>query len=113
MRTLRKKAEKKVLNEYRFFKRRTIYRLSNRKAWDLCHKIHFYCCIKEYFELKDRIPAVYLELVLAEPSFLEYLWSEYLKREDTHFHTWDEIDNLLERVFMDWKRRNLFFKCIS
>lgn len=104
MRSLRKKAQKKILKEFQIFKRKTIYRLSKEQVWSKCHKIHFYCCIKEYFELKEYIPKAYLELVMAEPSFLELLWFAHLKREGTLFRTWDEIESLIDSVLVDWSQ---------
>ena len=81
-----------------------MYRLSKQALWDSCKKIHFYCCIKEYFDLKEQIPKVYLELVMTEPVFLAWLWSEYLKREDTGYQTWDEIEELLDKTLMNWNQ---------
>ena len=104
MEMLRKSAVKKVLKEFKNFKRKMIYRLSKRELWERCNKIHFCICVREYFELNERIPKVYLELVMAQPMFLEWLWSSYLKREGNGYQTWEEIEALLDAGLMEWNQ---------
>lgn len=98
----RKKAYRKVLKEFQHYKRKVMYRLSREEAWNSCGRIHFYNCIKEYFELNGQIPQAYLELVLMEPSPVRMLWEAYLKEEDLGYQTWDEINELLENALLKW-----------
>lgn len=99
----RKRAYRKVLKEFQNYKRKVMYRMSRNEIWNACGKIHFYSCIKEYFELNDRISQAYLELVLAEPSPVRMLWETYLQEESLRYQTWDEIDELLENVLLKWR----------
>lgn len=100
---LRRRAQKCVEKEYGRFKKKMVYKSSREEVWEACAKIHFYLCMKEYFELNDRIPEEYLELAQAEPELIEKAWRTYLADERLEYRTWTEIDRLLEEVFLKWK----------
>ena len=91
------------MKEFQIYKRKVIYRMSNEEAWNACGKIHFYNCIKEYFELNDQISQAYLELVLKEPMPVQMLWEIYLRQDYLRYQTWDEIDELLEAALLGWR----------
>jgi len=99
----RKKAYRKVLREFQNYKRKSVRRMSRKEVWNACGRIHFYNCIKEYFELNDQIPQEYLDLVLAEPLPIRMLWEAYLQEESLRYQTWDEINELMETVLLAWK----------
>lgn len=101
---LRKKEGHKVERELACFKRRMLYRNSREDIWNACGKIHFYCCLNEYFLFNEKIPTVYLELAVLTPGFLDLVWKVYLNADTDHsgYQTWEEIDRLLEAVLMQW-----------
>lgn len=100
---IQKQAKRKVQKEFRQFKRKVIYRYSKTEIWEACSKIHFYSCMKEYFDLNEEIPKCYLNLVLAEPGFLEAAWKVYLKEETCRCDTWEEVSRLLDVMLTGWK----------
>lgn len=100
---IRKRVVKKIRREFQGFKRKMFRCSSKEELWEACGKIHFYSCIMEYFELNERIPKGYLELVLKEPCFIEQAWKTFLKYETLHYQTWEDIDKLIEEMLMGWK----------
>lgn len=102
MELLRRKAKHKIRREFQRFKRKCIYRMTKQELWDACEKVHFYCCVQEYFDLKDQIPAVYLKLVLTEPLFLDFFWRFYLQTEKKRYQTWEELEVLLDAALLAW-----------
>lgn len=100
---LSEKARRSIRREFRRFKRRLIYHGSREEIWEACGKIHFFFCLKEYFEWNEGIPVEYLELAAAEPALMERAWRQYLRDESLNYRTWKEIDRLLEAVLMHWR----------
>lgn len=100
---LQKRAVKKIQREFQSFKRKTISSSSKAEVFEACAKIHFYSCIKEYFELNSRIPKGIFELALKQPGLIEAAWRMYLKSDKYGYQTWEEIDELLEDMLMGWK----------
>lgn len=103
MRKLYKKARKSIEREFFRFRRTNLIHARKAEIWDICHKIHFYSCVKEYFSLNSGIPKLYLELAVAEPALLQTMWNTYLKHENLQYQTWEEIEEILETVVLQWK----------
>ena len=100
---LYKKARKRVEREVFRFRRVTLIHARKADIWDLCHKVHFYTCVKEYFSLNSGIPQLYLELALADPALVQTMWNTYLKNEHLQYQTWEDIEEILETVVIQWK----------
>ena len=100
---LYKKAKNRIEREVFRFRRVTLTHARKADIWDNCHKIHFYTCVKEYFSLNTRIPQVYLELAIADPSLVQTMWNTYLKYEHLQYQTWEDIEEILEVVVIQWK----------
>ena len=100
---IRRKAQCRVEKEYVRFKRKLIYQSTKEEIWKACGKIHFFECMKEYFELNECIPREYLELAAAEPGLVERAWRLYLREEQLEYRTWVEMDELLEALLMRWR----------
>lgn len=98
-----KQARKKVLREYRLFKRRFRYRKTFGDLWEACGQVHFYSTVKEYFELNEKIPKVYLELIMKEERPLAAMWETYLSEDYLRYQTWEEIEEILEAMLIKWK----------
>lgn len=100
---IRRKAQRNIEKEFLRFKRKMIYRYTKEDIWEACNKIHFYVSLKEYFDLNERIPIIYLELAYAEPALIETAWNVFLKEERLGYRTWPEITELLEEVLFRWR----------
>lgn len=103
MYSLRRRAKKKVMSEFYRFRCSVLRYDSNEQIWDSCHRIYFCSCVKEYFEYNRNIPDAYLNLVMAEPEFLNSMWNCYLKEESLAFARWEDIEVILECLLMKWR----------
>lgn len=100
---VQRKARYRVKKEYVRFKRRLMCRGTKEEVWNACRKIHFFECLREYFDFNARIPEKYLELAAAEPELMERAWRLYLREERLEYGTWTEIEELLEELLMRWR----------
>lgn len=98
-----KKAYRKILREFRRYKRRLLTSSTKEEIWEACGKIHFYCCLKEYFQYNSKIPRGYLCLVMEAAEPIQAIWQFYLKDEHTMYLTWEGIEELLEGMLLEWK----------
>lgn len=103
MNNLYKRAKKKVIKEYFRFKRTNLRYAKKSEIWDIAHKVHFYCTVKEYFCLKPSIPRLYLELAIVEPEILLEMWNTYLRHEELQYQTWEDIEEIIEKLLLEWK----------
>ena len=98
-----KKAYRKVLRVFRHYRRKALGSYSGKEIWEACGRIHFYCCVKEYFQYNPEIPQGYLCLILAIPKPIESMWQFYLKHESTEYLTWEGLEALLEGMLLAWE----------
>lgn len=94
----RDKVVKKVVKEFNAYKKRLLFRNSKRNIFEKCNKIHFYCCVKEYFEENPNIPPLYIQVANNTDQFIEIAWRYYLKFEDLHYSTWWELERIFRRM---------------
>lgn len=95
---LRRTVSRAVDREFRRF-RASMYRKSRPELWEACGKIHFYCCLREYFRCNDEIQARYYALLCLCRRPLSTLWDVYLKYESLSYTTWEGIDGIMEALF--------------
>lgn len=100
---IRRKAQRNIRKEFLRFKRELFLRHTKGDIWEACEKIHFYTCMREYFQLNEKIPRVYLELAQARRGLIGMAWDEYLKEERLRYQTWPELEELLEAVLLKWR----------
>ena len=100
---LRSKAKRKINQEFQRYKRAVMMYEPKVNVWESSHKIHFYCCIREYFHLNPKIPNVYLELAVKEYGLIQSMWNVYLKHEELQYYTWEGIEDILEHILLEWK----------
>ncbi len=109
--TLRKTVNRAVRRDFHRF-RASMYRKPQPEIWGACGKIHFYCCVFEYFQYNDRIPMKYYSLLCTCRRPIYTLWETYLRYEHLSYLTWEDIDNIMEvllgsrRVSSERKVRN-------
>lgn len=103
MNKLRRRAKKKIEREYFKFRRVTLRYATKSEIWNICHKVHFFCTVTEYFQLKPSIPKLYLELAVVDPALLQTMWDTYLKYEELQYETWADIEEILDKVVTYWK----------
>lgn len=97
-------AYRKILREFRRYRRKMLFSSSKEEIWEACGRIHFYCCVKEYFQYNTEISEGYLCLMLEMAEPIDSMWRFYLKNEDADYLTWEGPDRLLERMLLEWKR---------
>lgn len=102
-----KKAYRKILREFRRYKRKQMISSTKEEIWEACGKIHFYCCLKEYFQYKQDIPRGYLCLVLELAEPISAMWQFYLREEHTMYLTWRELMNCWRRCCWNGDCRKL------
>ena len=99
---MRLRANKKIQKEFVKYKRKVMRHYSKEQLWKESTRISFYQCISEYFEYQNYIAEGYLSLVLSVDSPIAALWQAYLQEECLGFYTFDEIEQLLERILLSW-----------
>jgi hypothetical protein len=101
---LKLRVRRKIRREFSQFKQNILRHYSKEAVWENCHRIYFYVSVKEYFEYNERIPGMYLSLALITDQLLDSMWNCYLEHEEFDFYTWNELDELLDFVLLDWNQ---------
>lgn len=100
---LERKVKRKILKEFRKFRKITLLYATKPDIWQSANKISFMESARDYFEYNELIPEPYLKLALVEPALLQLMWQEYLKDSYADYMTWDGLDAILETVLLKWK----------
>lgn len=70
--------------------------MNKEEIMNKCSKIHFYGCVKEYFQYNDGISEDVFEFLFWKKEIIHSLWELYLKHERFGCSTWEQIDEMLE-----------------
>ncbi len=78
--------------------RASMYRKSQPEVWEASDRIHFYCCVFEYFQYNNQIPVKYYALLCSCRRPIYTLWETYLRYEYLSYLTWEDIDDIMEML---------------
>lgn len=95
--TLRKTVNRAVRRDFSRF-RASMYRKPQPEVWEASGRIHFYCCVFEYFQYNDQIPMKYYALLSSCRRPIYSLWETYLRYEHLSYLTWEDIDGVIEML---------------
>lgn len=109
---IREKALKKVDGEYNEFRDR-ILGMESAEIWEWSRRIQFYCYIWEYFEYNEKIGSSVLEYTAALNHPVQIMWDFYLKNENCHCDTWEEITALIHTMMEAEERGEESWQMIS
>lgn len=93
----REKAMEAVFREYDEFRDRVL-RMESRRIWERCRRIQFYCYIREYFEYNEKIEFAVVKFTVAFNRPVQVMWEFYLKNENCHCDTWEEITEMIHTM---------------
>lgn len=97
------RAVRKVLRECGRYKKRMLTKMSKEEIWESCGRIHFYCCVREYFAYNPEIPPEYLMIVSAIQEPVSAMWQLYLKLSSLQYETWEGIEEILDELLLSWR----------
>ncbi len=84
----------RINREYNRFKYR-LMKMKKEQIIDKCGKIHFYSCVREYFEYNEQVPEEVFQFLLKQKDILYQLWELFIKWEQLGYSTWEQIDDLI------------------
>ena len=73
------------------------------EIWESCGRIHFYCCVRDYFAYNPEIPPEYLMIVSAIQEPVSAMWQLYLKLSSLQYETWEGIEEILDELLLSWR----------
>lgn len=85
----------RIKREYNKFQYHTL-RLEKEEIMNKCCKIHFYGCIKEFFQYNNSISDDVFVFLMPQKDIIHTLWKLYLKYEQFGYSTWEQIDEMME-----------------
>lgn len=85
----------RIQREYRQFQHRVL-KLKKKDIMDMCVKIRFYHCIREYFQYNSVIPEDIFLFLLPKKDIIYSMWELYLKYEALECSTWRQVEMILE-----------------
>lgn len=85
----------RIQREYRQFQHRVL-KLKKKDIMDMCVKIRFYHCIREYFQYNSVIPEDIFLFLLPKKDIIYSMWELYLKYEALDCSTWRQVEMILE-----------------
>ncbi len=94
---LKRSVDRAVRKDFRRF-HASMCRKPQTEVWEECGRIHFYCCLKEYFDYNEKIPMRYYALLYTSRRPIYTLWETYLKYEALNYTTWEGIDGIMEAL---------------
>ncbi len=80
----------RVRREYNKFQY-NIMKLDKRDIINQCNKIHFYGCVKEFFQFNDTISEDVFSFLVQKRNVIHAMWELYLKHEKFGCSTWDGL----------------------
>lgn len=86
----------------------SVLQLSNNEIFDLCNKIKFYSCVREFFLYNDSLKTEHIYLALSTPNVINQLYSLYLDNEFYDCSTWLNIEELLNAMLKRVQEKNQF-----
>ena len=101
MRLLQRMFRKEVLvrsriqREYRQFQHHVL-RQKKKDIMDLCSKIRFYHCVREFFQYNSVIPEDVFLFLLPKKNIIYSMWELYLKHDALECSTWEHVNLILE-----------------
>ncbi len=84
----------RVLREYNKFQYR-IMKMKKEEIINQCCKLHFYGCVKEYFQYNEAISEDEYEFLFGKKDILHTMWELYLKYEQFGCSTWEQVEEIL------------------
>lgn len=109
---IRKKALKKVYDEYVEFRNR-ILGMESAEVWERSRRIQFYCYIREYFEYNEKIEYPVMKFTVDLNRPVQMMWDFYLKNENCHCDTWEEITAFIHTMMEAEERGTESWQMIS
>lgn len=106
---MREKANKKIREEFRNYKKKVLRYPLKESIWNESNRISFYQCISEFFEYKKDISEASLRFVLCVEAPIATLWNFFLQEEDSGFYTFEEVEDLMERLLMKDKMEGEYY----
>jgi hypothetical protein len=106
---LKAKIARRAWREYMQFKRDMFHR-KKRELWENCQKIHFYCCVMEYFHYRRESSHDWAALIYCKQP-IKAMWDCYQQNEHLEYSTWKDVEEILYELerqntgkWKEWKR---------
>lgn len=85
----------RIQREYRQFQYHVL-KLKKKDIMDMCSKIRFYHCVREFFQYNSAIPEDVFLFLLPRKNIIYSMWELYLKHEALECSTWESIYDVAE-----------------
>ena len=94
--SVKTKITRRAWREYLQFKREMFHQ-GKRELWENCQKIHFYCCMIEYFHYRKESSHGWKVLAYQKQPIWA-MWDCYQQNEHLEYSTWKDVEKILHEL---------------